>query len=220
MAAPMGSCSIGFFASTKCGISSLHPSHTTLSRLKDCQRNIQAHLLKVGLNAGVTGVADVTYEGELISKRVGLFTVESDFSVCPYHRDFLGINWRQKALCQYPIHEGKAKPYRSFTTAMSRRMLADFGVFVPIGSGICRKCNGEYLKAYTSCTEKKDINGNCMDIEIDDPNEDKPNVNKFSKLVATTDDEDEHCNYTLRTRKTNSSTLDKVKVVSVHSDQS
>ncbi|XP_063436833.1 uncharacterized protein LOC134718269 [Mytilus trossulus] len=220
MAAPMGSCSIGYFASTKCGISSLHPSLTTLSRLKDCQRNIQAHLLKVGLNAGVTGIADVTYEGEFISKRVGLFTVESDFSVCPYHRDVLGINWRQKALCQYPIHEGKAKPYRSFTTTMSRRMLADFGVLVPIGSGICRKCNGEYmyLKAYTSCTEKKDINGNGMDIEIDDPNEDNPNVNKFSKLVVTTnmtDEEDEQCNYTLRTRKTNLSAFDKlIKVVS------
>ncbi|VDI42079.1 Hypothetical predicted protein [Mytilus galloprovincialis] len=71
MAAPMGSCSIGFFASTKCGISSLHPSNTTLSRLKDCQRNIQAHLLKVGLNAGVTGVADVTYEGNLFLKEWG-----------------------------------------------------------------------------------------------------------------------------------------------------
>lgn len=92
-------------------------------------------MLKVGLNAGVTGVADVTYEKELIPKRVGLFTVESNFSVCPYQRDVLGINWRQKALCQYPIHEGKAKPYWSVTTTMRRRMFPDFGVLVPIGSG-------------------------------------------------------------------------------------
>ena len=74
-------------------------------------------------------------KADVICKRVGLFTVEETFTVCPYHRDFLGIHWRPKTSCQYPNHKGTAKPYRSFNSRMCKRMISEFGILVPVGSG-------------------------------------------------------------------------------------
>ncbi|XP_061170696.1 uncharacterized protein LOC133180138 [Saccostrea echinata] len=148
IAASIGKCSISVYTSSS--FSPLHPSEINLIRLKDCKRGIVSHLLKNGIRSGVKGEADVFSEADLTCKRVGLFTIEEAFTVCPYHRDFLGVHWRPKTSCQYPDHQGNAKPYRSFNSLMSKRMVSEFGTFVPIGSGICRKCHGDYLNLPSS----------------------------------------------------------------------
>ncbi|XP_061195045.1 uncharacterized protein LOC133203241 [Saccostrea echinata] len=150
MAASIGKCSISVYTPSCCSFPPLHPSEISLIRLKDCKRGIVSHLLKNGIRSGMKGEADVFSEADLICKRVRLFTIEEAFTVCPYHRDFLGVHWRPKTSCQYPDHQGNAKPYRSFNSLVSKRMVSEFGTLVPIGSGICRKCHGDYLNLPSS----------------------------------------------------------------------
>ena len=94
MAAPILKCSLGVYTFSNCGFSSLHPSERHKIKLKDCSRDIKSHLLKVGLRSGVKGAPELLNEGELLCRRVGLFHTEENFTVCPSHRDSLGIHWR------------------------------------------------------------------------------------------------------------------------------
>ncbi|XP_065925464.1 uncharacterized protein [Magallana gigas] len=201
MADSIERCSISVYSSTCCDFSPLHPSETNLTRLKDCKRGIVSHLIKNGVRSGVKGEADVFSEADLICKRVGLFTVEETFTVCPYHRDFLGIHWRPKTSCQYPNHKGTAKPYRSFNSRMCKRMISEFGILVPVGSGICRKCHGDYLNFPSSIGE--------VEVPIEDNREHTTDSLKNQKSSCTdaplneTNDEAWTCR--LRTRQTDTS---------------
>ena len=91
----------------------------------NCTRPILSHLKRVGLKTGSRGdfSADVQNEGILISARVGIFSYDDQMSVCPFHRDSLGLNWYQPARCVYPQHSGAGKPVKTVTLEMSRTML-------------------------------------------------------------------------------------------------
>nr|XP_034337889.1 uncharacterized protein LOC117692821 [Crassostrea gigas] len=134
-----GRCSIACISTvvkTDCNVSSRYRNDCEVRRLSDCNRPIFNHLRQFSINS-----ADITSEGQLIAFRCGLFDTDlSSFTVCPFHRDSLGLAWQQRVKCQYPFHEGKAKPYRSFSLRMSRLVFSSLSTLVPVGSGICRKC--------------------------------------------------------------------------------
>lgn len=134
-----GRCSIACISTvvkTDCNVSSRYRNDCEVRRLSDCNRPIFNHLRQFSINS-----ADITSEGQLIAFRCGLFDTDlSSFTVCPFHRDSLGLAWQQRVKCQYPFHKGKAKPYRSFSLRMSRLVFSSLSTLVPVGSGICRKC--------------------------------------------------------------------------------
>eukprot|EP00105_Crassostrea_gigas_P039753 XP_019923901.1 PREDICTED: uncharacterized protein LOC105330822 isoform X2 [Crassostrea gigas] len=68
-------------------------------------------------------------------------------TICPKLRAQLGVMWRRGSTCAYPNHTGKAKPERSISPSTSYFLLANKGVLVPVGSGICRKCRGDMYEA-------------------------------------------------------------------------
>lgn len=130
-----GRCSIACISTvvkTDCNVSSRYRNDCEVRRLSDCNRPIFNHLRQVSINS-----ADITSEGQLIAFRCGLFDTDlSSFTVCPFHRDSLGLAWQQRVKCQYPFHEGKAKPYRSFSLRMSRLVFSSLSTLVPVGSGM------------------------------------------------------------------------------------
>ena len=129
----------GFFSATPCNFSSKNPKDHEICKLSQCTRPISSHLKRVGLKTGIRGdfSADVQNEGILISARVGIFSYDDQMSVCPFHRDSLGLNWYQPAWCVYPqqLHSGAGKPVKTVTLEMSRTMLYD-GHLLQVGSGI------------------------------------------------------------------------------------
>ncbi|XP_061184851.1 uncharacterized protein LOC133192864 [Saccostrea echinata] len=136
---PDVSCSIACVSNaikTPCTVSSRFPHEFGVRKLSECKRPIYNHLRQCSVSN-----SDIASEGQLIAVRCGLFEVDlSLYTVCPFHRDNLGIAWHEKSTCQYPLHEGRAKPYRRFTLQLSKLVFSHFALLVPVGSGICRKC--------------------------------------------------------------------------------
>ena len=124
-------CSIGCFSKLPCGKSAIKSTDSNNVQISTCRKPVDAYLRRIG----VKDDAGDLFEGRLILCRVGIFEGHDYFSVCPYHRDNLGIYWRPKASCQYPSHQGKAKPYRNVSREFSRKILSLTGVFLPLGSG-------------------------------------------------------------------------------------
>lgn len=133
----IGKCSISVFVKSECNFSSKNPKDLTLEKLNNCNRPIHAHLSRFGLRSGVRDdfEADVETEGQLISVRAGIFNYDNKLSVCPFHRDNLGLNWYRPASCMYPSHIGKMKPFRSCNLFISKTLLYEQGHLIPIGSG-------------------------------------------------------------------------------------
>lgn len=128
----MQSCSIGLFSQLPCGGSSIKSTNPSNVLIAQCKKPVQSYLRRIGVK--LTDNEEFS-EGCLILSRVGIFEGHQDFTVCPYHRDNLGIYWRPKTSCQFPSHQGKAKPYRNVNRDTSRQILALKGVFLPLGSG-------------------------------------------------------------------------------------
>ncbi|XP_013412390.1 uncharacterized protein LOC106175104 isoform X3 [Lingula anatina] len=91
----------------------------------------------------------VQSEWALILMRCGIFSTEEmeselDSVICPAHRYKLGINWRAGRTCHHPLHRGKRKPSRPVSPALSREIMENFGVLLPVGSGICPYCRNAH----------------------------------------------------------------------------
>ena len=121
MAAP---CSAGVFCKGLCDFSKLYPLEREKVKLFDCNKPITSHLKRVGLKCGVRKdfSAEISSEGHLICLRMGHFVFNGNLTVCPSHREKLGIHWRQPLTCQHPDHSGKMKPFSSVNIAMSESL--------------------------------------------------------------------------------------------------
>ncbi|CAC5397247.1 unnamed protein product [Mytilus coruscus] len=55
---------------------------------------------------------------------------------------YIAMLWQVK-LCTYPDHTGKGKTFRGISTTHSQHILEEYGVLLPVGTGVCHQC---YLK--------------------------------------------------------------------------
>ena len=126
-----------YFCRGECGLSKIYPLETEKVKLFDCKKPITSHLKRIGLKCGTRKdfAADILSEGHLICLRMGNFIFNGNLTVCPSHREKLGIHWRQPLTCQYPLHSGKMKPFSPVNTEMSETLLYDQGVLIPVGAG-------------------------------------------------------------------------------------
>ncbi|XP_031557468.1 uncharacterized protein LOC116294076 [Actinia tenebrosa] len=124
-------CSIGRRHKTKCGLSSRYHSQTEVIVVSECRRNTMTHLRNLKLSR------EQVSEGDLILLRVGLFVNGSNsMTVCPKHREVLGIYWRPVHRCQHPLHKSRkpGKCDRGVALQMSREINEQWDVLVQIGS--------------------------------------------------------------------------------------
>jgi hypothetical protein len=124
-------CSVGQRLETDCGLCSRYPSMKECMPILACKRDIQVHLRRLNLSRQA-----VASEGDLILLRSGIFGSNGEgLTVCPRHRENLGLSWRPKRGCAHPLHgSSKAKPERGVTKKMSRE-INDNERFVSVGSG-------------------------------------------------------------------------------------
>ena len=121
---------------TACGLSTRYPKEIDIKRLSQCTKPIESHLRQLSLYTH----HNIVNEGHLIALRCGLWDADLRcYTVCPFHRDSLGIHWQKRAPCQFPLHEGKSKPYRTISLRMSKAIFENLSTLVPVGSGKYRK---------------------------------------------------------------------------------
>ena len=108
-----------------------------LFRLGDCNDSITSHLNSCHLSR------ENMTEYELILARAGVFELPlakvNEMMICPKHRHSLGKYWKQRRLCQYPMHRGGRKATKSrnvVSVNMAKEIIKLHGVIVPIGSGL------------------------------------------------------------------------------------
>ena len=68
---------------------------------------------------------------------MGLFDESGrDFTICPKHRDKLGIKFNAAIKCQHPLHGNRnAKRERGVGLQMSKEIKSKWNVVVPVGAG-------------------------------------------------------------------------------------
>ena len=123
------SCSFASHCDTHCDISS---RGNELLPLSSCSRDISAHLRQISVSH-----QSVSSEKELILARVGLFDESGrDFTICPKHRDKLGVKFNASIKCQHPLHGNrKGKRERGINLRMSKEIKSYWNVVVPVGAG-------------------------------------------------------------------------------------
>ncbi|CAH3166380.1 unnamed protein product, partial [Pocillopora meandrina] len=108
----------------------------------DCKRDIAGH--KSSLS-----ITDVETEIELILGRVPTsFSSELDLSeltICPRHRSSLGIGWRRGSSSSANLEARRTSPKnpkaeRGLGKSACYLIWKKLGIFIPVGSGICRNC--------------------------------------------------------------------------------
>ncbi|XP_062614656.1 uncharacterized protein LOC134276418 [Saccostrea cucullata] len=115
-----------------------------LVNLIQCVKSTGAHLRYLKTKGDVSEI-------DLILNRGGLYDV-SDYSkqlilVCKEHRDSLGLYWRKKTKCDYPLHSGVGNVAdRAVNKNCSSEIFYMFNCLVPIGSAICKKCRVVHTK--------------------------------------------------------------------------
>ena len=126
-------CSVGSKLYTDCGRSARYPLVKEFIPITSCNRDITLHLKRVKLAS-----SSVSSESELILLRAGFFNADAqDKTVCPKHRDLLGLSWRPSRVCNHPLHEKRKtkKCDRGVSKQMSLEIYERWKTFVPIGSG-------------------------------------------------------------------------------------
>lgn len=126
-------CSIGSKVNTDCGFSARYPLIKEVIPLLSCTRDVRVHLKKVKVSS-----SSVLSEAELILLRAGIFDKEGEgVTVCPKHRDSLGLSWRPSRLCKHPMHpEGKKLTCdRGVSKKTSVDVMRRWNTLLPIGSG-------------------------------------------------------------------------------------
>ena len=127
-------CSFSSICKTSCDISRRNPNYTGYFTLNSCLKDIRSHLKR--LNAAQKCVAS---EGELILARAGLLDEDvNSLTICPKHRDNLGMEWKPSRKCQHPLHgkkTGKPELGRGVNLKISKEIMAKWHVLIPIGAG-------------------------------------------------------------------------------------
>ncbi|KXJ20767.1 hypothetical protein AC249_AIPGENE12247 [Exaiptasia diaphana] len=134
-------CSFSKLVGGPCGLDTKYPRNTDNIPLALCKRDIGPHISKFG-------ISDISTEVELILARASIFSKPPTFAeltICPLHRCHLGTSWRRGAdRCCVPDGHSKHKQRRNARRGVgkleSKFILRATGVFVPVGSGICRDC--------------------------------------------------------------------------------
>lgn len=123
------SCSFASHCDSRCDISS---RGNELLPLSSCSRDISAHLRQISVSQ-----TSVSSEKELTLARVGLFDEGGrDFTICPKHRDQLGVKFKASIKCQHPLHGNrKGKRERGVNLRMSKEIKSKWNVVVPVGAG-------------------------------------------------------------------------------------
>ena len=113
-------------ANLSCPFASHFDSHCDISSrgnellpLSSCSRDVSAHLRQISVSH-----KSVTSEKELILARVRLFDESGrDFTICPKHRDKLGVKFNASIKCQHPLHGNrKGKRERGVNLRMSKKI--------------------------------------------------------------------------------------------------
>ncbi|XP_071150629.1 uncharacterized protein [Mytilus edulis] len=154
-------CSLGSLhqSSSSCGLHPRHPKDTTTVKLSSCNKDIKTHLqnLKLAVGGRCGGLdthnSEITTEADLLCRSVALFTTNTSLTVCPFYRYTLGLDYRQGKTCLHPDHEGKGKTFRGLSSFQSQRILEEYSLFIPVGSGICYQCHLKLPKQTTSYGE-------------------------------------------------------------------
>ena len=125
-------CSVGRGEATHCGLSAKYPHLKEYIPIDSCKRDIKLHLK----NLKVSGKS-VSSESELILLRAGHFNEQGKgMTVCPKHRDLLGLNWRPSRFCSHPLHGSrKGKCDRGVSKKISEEIMERWKKLVPVGSG-------------------------------------------------------------------------------------
>ena len=112
--------------------------------LLSCTRDIESHLVSLGLGSKRGATVSKITEVELILNRAGRFDVREDeksgMAVCPRHRKGLTTDWisRKRTVCCQPTHKGQRKgntQTRRANAEMSQAIFNQYNAVVPIGSG-------------------------------------------------------------------------------------
>lgn len=126
-----------------CGIARRdRKTNTEIIPLSSCKKDISMHKLTWAFGA------DLNNEVELILARSKIFTTPenlADLTICPSHRESLGIGWRRGPTCcvvpqEISGHKSKRKLPRcdrGIDRVGSQSILSSTGVFLPVGSGKC-----------------------------------------------------------------------------------
>ena len=113
--------------------------------LLSCTRDIESHLVSLGLGSKRGAAGSKITEVELILNRAGRFAVREDeksgLTVCPRHRKGLTTDWigRKRTVCCHPAHKGQRKgntQTRRANAEMSQAIFDQHNAVVPIGSGL------------------------------------------------------------------------------------
>ncbi|CAB4012091.1 Transposon Tf2-6 poly [Paramuricea clavata] len=136
-------CSVRQRLETDCGLCSRYPSMKECLPILACKRDIQVHLRRLNLCRQA-----VASEGDLILLRSGIFGSNGEgLTVCPRHRENLGLSWLPKRGCAHPLHgSSKAKPERGVTKKMSMEINDIWERFVSVGSGHAKYEKKDRLK--------------------------------------------------------------------------
>ena len=112
--------------------------------LLSCTRDIESHLVSLGLGSKRGATGSKVSEADLILNRAGKFDVPEDekrgMTVCPRHRKNLTTDWigRKRVMCCHPSHKGQRKgntQTRRVNAKMSQGIFELHNAVVPIGSG-------------------------------------------------------------------------------------
>ncbi len=124
-------CSVGRRHGTPCGLSARYPTIKEYVALNSCNRDVSVHLRNLNMFR-----SNKMSESHLILLRIGIFSDEiSDMTVCPKHRDCLGLSWRPSRICAHPQHgQNKGRCDRGVSREMSLEIKETWDVLVPIGS--------------------------------------------------------------------------------------
>lgn len=124
-------CTAGRRLKTKCGLSSRYPSQREVIPVAECTRNCTSHLQNLKVSK------ERLSEGNLILLRVGIFENSQSATVCPKHRELLGIYWRSIHRCQHPLHKSRkpGKCDRGVSSQMSKEIKEQWNILVQVGSG-------------------------------------------------------------------------------------
>ncbi|XP_064648348.1 uncharacterized protein LOC135500674 [Lineus longissimus] len=135
----------------ECGTDASYPNDKSVIPLKQCKKDVHSHLMRW---MSSRKASQVQSEWELIALRAGVFDMSSpvlDTTICPNHRYKLSLlSWNQQRRCQHPLHQPSKtsrKPRKdggSVHRVMSREIYIKWGVFVPVGSALCKGCEAKH----------------------------------------------------------------------------
>ena len=96
-------------------------------------KGVKSHLKQIKVSQNC-----VRTEKELILARAGKFCEDGmDRTICPRHRAELGLLWRPGRKCLHPLHgtRQKGKPDRGANLGMSKEIMQNWDVLIPVGTG-------------------------------------------------------------------------------------